>query len=87
MSPTSLKITHRQLTRGVGMSSLAECLAMEFRMSQWCMRGHDFYEGVRAVLVDRDNQPRWKPPSLPEVTEDMVSQHFAPLPSGMEWGL
>ena len=87
MSPTSLKITHRQLIKGAEFGSLAECLRMEYRMSQWCMRGVDFYEGVRAVLVDRDNQPQWSPPSLEEVTEDMVEQHFAPLSPDMEWQL
>ena len=85
MSPTSLKITHHQLRRGVG--SLAESLEMEYRMSQACMRGHDFYEGVRAVLVDKDNSPSWDPPSLQEVTEDIVSQHFAPLPGMEGWSV
>ena len=85
MSPTSLKITHHQLRRGAGMGSLAESLEMEYRMSQACMRGHDFYEGVRAVLVDKDNSPHWNPPTLQEVTEDIVGQHFAPLPAGEGW--
>ena len=87
MSPTSLKITHQQLMKGAELSSLAECLKMEYRMSQWCMRGHDFYEGVRAVLVDRDNQAQWNPSSLGDVTEEMVSRHFQPLPSHSEWQL
>ena len=87
MSPTSLKITHQQLTKGAELCSLAECLKMEYRMSQWCIKGHDFYEGVRAVLVDRDNQPNWAPSSLSDVTEEMVSRHFQPLPSHLEWKL
>lgn len=85
MSPTSLKITHHQLREGSKMGSLAECLKMEYRMSQWCMAGHDFYEGVRAVLVDRDNTPHWDPPSLEGVTDKIVKQHFAPLPPDKEW--
>ena len=87
MSPTSLKITHRQLMKGAQMRNLAECLEMEYCMSQWCMGGHDFYEGVRAVLIDRDNSPQWDPPSLEGVTEDIVGQHFAPLPPDKEWKL
>ena len=87
MSPTSLKITHRQLIEGAKLDSLAECLKMEYRMSQWCMRGHDFYEGVRAVLVDRDNQPVWSPATLEEVTEEIVGRHFAPLAADSEWQL
>lgn len=87
MSPTSLKITHRQLREGAKMDSLAECLEMEYRMSQWCVAGRDFYEGVRAVLVERDNTPHWDPSSLEGVTEEVVRQHFAPLPVGKEWKL
>lgn len=85
MSPTSLKITHHQLCEGSKLGSLAESLKMEYRMSQWCMRGHDFYEGVRAVLVDRDNAPHWNPHSLKEVTDEIVRQHFAPLSPDKEW--
>ena len=87
MSPTSLKVTHRQLRKGAGLSSLAECLEMEYRICQWCMTGHDFYEGVRAVLIDKDNTPHWSPSTLEEVTEEIVSRHFSPLPAGKEWKL
>jgi enoyl-CoA hydratase len=43
------------------------------------IREHDFYEGVRAVIVDKDNRPRWRPATLAEVTAPMVEVHFAPL--------
>lgn len=87
MSPTSLKITHRQLLKGAELGSLAECLEMEYRMCQWCIAGHDFYEGVRAVLIDKDNNPKWSPPSLTEVTDDIISQHFDQLPIEKQWKL
>ncbi|NXF00871.1 HIBCH protein, partial [Smithornis capensis] len=78
MSPTSLKLTLRQLREGASMS-LQDVLRMEFRLSQACMRGHDFYEGVRAVLIDKDQSPRWKPPTLEEVSDEFVDNCFKPL--------
>ena len=87
MSPTSLKITHRELTEGARMGSLAECLEMESRMSWGCWGGQDFYEGVRAVLVDKDNSPQWDPPTLEGVTEEIMRRHFDLLPADQEWKL
>ncbi|XP_064308078.1 3-hydroxyisobutyryl-CoA hydrolase, mitochondrial isoform X1 [Phalacrocorax carbo] len=78
MSPTSLKMSLRQLREGASMS-LQEVFTMEYRLSQACMRGHDFYEGVRAVLVDKDQSPRWKPASLEEVSDEFVDDCFKPL--------
>ncbi|KFP03293.1 hypothetical protein N300_13544, partial [Calypte anna] len=80
MSPTSLKITLRQLREGASMS-LQEVLTMEYGLSQACMQGHDFYEGVRAVLIDKDHSPRWKPAALEEVSDEFVDNCFKPLRS------
>ncbi|KAM6260913.1 3-hydroxyisobutyryl-CoA hydrolase, mitochondrial isoform 1-T1 [Spheniscus humboldti] len=78
MSPTSLKMTLRQLREGASMS-LQDVLTMEYRLSQACMRGHDFYEGVRAVLIDKDQTPRWKPAALEEVSDEFVDDCFKAL--------
>ncbi|XP_036395800.1 3-hydroxyisobutyryl-CoA hydrolase, mitochondrial isoform X1 [Megalops cyprinoides] len=78
MSPTSLKLTFRQLAAGVSMS-LQQVLVMEYRLSQACMRGHDFYEGVRAVLIDKDHSPEWRPSTLQDVTEQVLDTCFEPL--------
>ncbi|PKK29492.1 3-hydroxyisobutyryl-CoA hydrolase, partial [Columba livia] len=78
MSPTSLKITLRQLREGASMS-LQEVLRMEYRLSQACLKGHDFYEGVRAVLIDKDQSPRWRPAALEEVSDEFVDNCFKPL--------
>ncbi|NWZ84345.1 HIBCH protein, partial [Poecile atricapillus] len=78
MSPTSLKLTLRQLREGASMS-LQEVLRMEYRLSQACMKGHDFYEGVRAVLIDKDQSPKWKPAALEEVSDGFVDNCFKPL--------
>ncbi|XP_033842778.1 3-hydroxyisobutyryl-CoA hydrolase, mitochondrial [Periophthalmus magnuspinnatus] len=78
MSPTSLKMTFKQLQLG-GALSLKDVLIMEYRLSQACMRGHDFYEGVRAVLVDKDQSPRWSPASLDQVSDQDVDRCFDSL--------
>uniref|UniRef100_A0A452HZW7 3-hydroxyisobutyryl-CoA hydrolase n=1 Tax=Gopherus agassizii TaxID=38772 RepID=A0A452HZW7_9SAUR len=78
MSPTSLKMTLRQLREGASMN-LQDVLIMEYRLSQACMSGHDFYEGVRAVLIDKDQVPKWKPATLEEVTDEFVDNCFKSL--------
>ena len=74
-SPTSLKVTLQQLRHG-REQDLASCLTMEYRMSQAFLHGNDFYEGVRAALVDKDRQPRWSPKQLADVSEDAVNRYF-----------
>jgi enoyl-CoA hydratase len=77
-SPVSLKITFRQLELGRGMT-IEEALALEYRMTQHVMQAHDFFEGIRALLVDRDNEPRWQHGSLAAVGDDEVASYFVPL--------
>ena len=77
-SPTSLKITLRQLVIGRDYD-LEAALALEYRLTQHVMAGHDFYEGVRAMLIDKDQKPRWQPATLAEVGDDMVDIFFAPI--------
>lgn len=79
MSPTSLKVTLRQLQLGKTMT-LRECLQMEFRLAVNCIIDSDFKEGVRALLIDKDQQPKWRPNSIEEVTQEHVNKFFAPLP-------
>lgn len=78
MSPTSMKITLRQLQEGSKLN-LAECLKMEYRLSQRFMEGNDFYEGIRAVLVDKDNSPKWNPSSLADVSKEKEDCYFETL--------
>ncbi len=77
-SPTSLKIALRQLRAGPGLT-FEDCMVMEYRLSQRCMQGHDFFEGVRAVVIDKDNAPRWRPATLEEVSTAEIEAYFAPL--------
>jgi enoyl-CoA hydratase len=82
-SPTSLKLALAQMRAGAKLSFEA-CMATEFRIVSRVIHGHDFYEGVRAVIVDKDNAPRWRPAALTEVSDAEIARHFAPLPGG-EW--
>ena len=51
----------------------------EFRIVSRIVRGHDFYEGIRAVIIDKDQAPRWQHASLADVSEAEVERHFAPV--------
>jgi len=64
--------------------SLSEVLTMELRMGRTVMLNNDFYEGVRALLIDKDNTPVWRPNSLEQVTDDIVKSYFEPMPEGFE---
>jgi enoyl-CoA hydratase len=80
-SPTSLKVAFRQLDEAARLDFEAD-MVMEYRLSQRFMAGHDFFEGVRAMLIDRDNAPAWRPARLDQVTDEMVAAYFAPLEVG-----
>ncbi len=77
-SPLSLKLALAQMRRGKTWD-FAECMRAEFRIVSRVIEGHDFYEGVRAVIVDKDNAPRWRPAALADIGEADVERHFAPL--------
>ena len=74
-SPTLLSVTLRQLQRGASMS-LADCFRMELGMAAYAFEQGDFLEGVRAVLIDKDNAPRWQPSRIEEVTDAMIDAFF-----------
>ena len=78
-SPTSLKVAFRQIREGAGLKSLGEVLQMEQRLVLRCCEDKDFYEGVRATLIDRDNKPQWSPATLEEVSLEKVDHYFSDL--------
>jgi len=80
-SPTSLAVTFRALKGGRSLD-FNSTMRTEYRLVQRFMAGHDFREGVRALIVDKDNKPRWRPATLAEVTPADVDAYFAPLPDG-----
>lgn len=78
-SPMSMKVTFEQLKRGSAMENFRDNMRMEFRLVSRLMDGKDFHEGVRAILLDKDNKPQWNPVSLWEVSDEAVEAHFADL--------
>jgi 3-hydroxyisobutyryl-CoA hydrolase len=83
MSPTSLKVCHRELTLGRNMT-LEECLKMEYRMAANHQQFGDFKEGIDALLIRRDKNPKFNPKELKHVKDDYVDKFFAPLVDGEE---
>jgi enoyl-CoA hydratase len=82
-SPTSLKIALQQVRRGNTLS-FEECMRTEFRIVSQIVYGEDFYEGVRAVIIDKDNAAQWRPSSLAGVRDTDIAHFFAPLSNELE---
>jgi enoyl-CoA hydratase len=82
-SPTSLKIARAQVRHGATLD-FGACMRTEFRIVSRVVHGHDFYEGVRAVIVDKDQAPRWQPAQLDAVSATEVERYLAPLPRELE---
>jgi enoyl-CoA hydratase len=76
VAPTSLKVTLEANRRGAGME-FEDCMVMEYRLSQSFLAADDFYEGVRALLIDKDKNPRWNPATLAAVDPERVERYFA----------
>jgi enoyl-CoA hydratase len=76
-SPFSLKVAFRQVRKS-GMPSIEEALALDARIANVFLRREEFYEGIRALLIDKDGEPRWTSSALQDVSEEMVEACFAP---------
>lgn len=83
MSPSSLKISLKVL-HGAAKLSLRECLQMDYRVASGCLKNKDFYEGVRALLIDKDQKPLWNPPVLDLVSDEIVDSYFVKLSEDKE---
>lgn len=84
-SPQTMKVAYRQLKLGAAAKSFAENMAMEYRIGARVVQRPDFIEGVRAVIIDKDNAPKWSPAAVADVSETLLDEIFAPLPSDQEW--
>ncbi|MFL2654445.1 MAG: enoyl-CoA hydratase/isomerase family protein [Alphaproteobacteria bacterium] len=76
MSPTSLKITFRQLRKARTIEAFENVVAMEYRMANRCFNGHDLFEGIRAVVVDKDRTPKWSPSKVDDISEEDIDEYF-----------
>lgn len=84
-SPQTMKVSLRLLHEGATMPTFEDEMRQEYAVGAHVVQRHDFLEGVRAVIVDKDNAPRWNPPTPEGVTDHVIDQIFAPLPDGEAW--
>jgi enoyl-CoA hydratase len=84
-SPQSCKVALRQLAESSKLTDFADNMAMEYRIASRVIVRPDFAEGVRAVIVDKDNAPKWDPAAAEGVTDGLVDAIFVPLPAQEEW--
>ena len=84
-SPQTCKVALRQLAESAAMGDFAGNMAMEYRIASRVLLRPDFAEGVRAVIVEKDNVPRWNPATAEGVSEALLDAIFAPLPADEEW--
>jgi enoyl-CoA hydratase len=78
-SPTSLKVTLRNIRSAATFDRVEQSFAQDYRIALACIAGHDFIEGIRAAIIDRDRNPRWRPDRIEAVTPEIVDWHFRSL--------
>lgn len=78
-APLSMAVSLEQLRRGAGMTSFEDVMRMEYRVACHIIRTHDFSEGVRAVIEDKDHTPKWSPETPAGVSQNQVEAMFAPV--------
>lgn len=84
-SPQTMKVALRLLAEGAAMKSFADEMAQEYVVGSRVVMRHDFIEGVRAVIIDKDNAPKWNPATPEGVSDALIDEIFAPLPAGEAW--
>ncbi|WP_149760056.1 enoyl-CoA hydratase/isomerase family protein [Neomesorhizobium albiziae] len=77
-SPTSLNVAFRQISAGLTLS-MDDCMRMEFRILNRMLTGDDFYEGIRAAIIEKGSKPQWRPAALSDVDPAAIDAYFAPL--------
>jgi enoyl-CoA hydratase len=85
VSPLSAAATFEAIDRARKAPDLESCLVTEYRFAFRCLEGHDFYEGIRATVIDKDRKPHWSPRRIEDVSPESVMAAFEPLPDREEW--
>ncbi len=86
-SPQTMKVSLKLLQDGRAMATFEDEMRQEYAVGARVVQRHDFLEGVRAVIVDKDNAPRWNPDTPEGVTDHVIDQIFAPMPDADAWTL
>ena len=84
-SPQTCKVALRQLSESAALTDFADNMRMEYRIASRVLTRPDFAEGVRAVITDKTNDPKWNPARPEDVGDDLLDAIFAPLPADEEW--
>ncbi|MCP3732429.1 enoyl-CoA hydratase/isomerase family protein [Sphingomonas sp. MG17] len=84
-SPQAMKVSLKLLLDGATMPTFEDEMRQEFAVAAHVVQRHDFVEGVRALIVDKDNAPRWDPATPADVSDHLIDQIFAPLPDDQAW--
>jgi len=78
-SPTSLKVALRNIRSALSFRRVEQSFQQDYRIALACIAGHDFIEGIRATIVDKDRKPAWRPDTIEGVTPEIVERHFQPV--------
>ncbi|MEG3180439.1 enoyl-CoA hydratase/isomerase family protein [Sphingomonas sp. LT1P40] len=84
-SPQAMKVSLKLLLDGATMPTFEDEMRQEFAVASHIVQRHDFIEGVRALIVDKDNAPRWNPATIEGISDHLIDQIFAPLPDDQAW--
>ncbi|APR54092.1 enoyl-CoA hydratase/isomerase family protein [Sphingomonas koreensis] len=84
-SPQTMKVSLKLLLDGKTMPTFEDEMRQEFAVGSHVVQRHDFIEGVRALIIDKDNAPKWNPANVEEVSDHLIDQIFAPLSADQQW--
>ncbi len=78
-SPIAISAAFTAISQARSFDTIEQCLNVEYRFAHRALLGTEFYEGVKAIIIDKNHTPQWQPPTLEDVTADHLDALFAPL--------